>query len=286
MRRFIVERSTTRQGPGSDALTYAFEELLGESTAAARRLLDDWFFYKQLEDASWANGRASRGVLLDAQRVGAYLSACPRGIVIATIHLGDYLEGLRQLLKWIAQKHVFVVRRKAWSEIEQRAFERIAPEGTDWTVLRTGRGAAATAVRALRRGDALIVFYDLPRGFGPTIEVDFFGRRANFVRGPAEIALLGGADVLAVFAHYEAPGSGCVVEAMPVIRARPSTREARNSRVEEISQRLCKWAEQHIRRHPAQWANWPWIHELMMRAPEHQSDAEAISPTSGIVKTQ
>src|SRR5512139_2788906 len=242
MRRFISGRSTAHHGPGTEAITYAFEKLLGESATAARPLLDDWFFYRRLENESWSNGRASRGWLLDAQSVGAYLKECPRGVVIATVHLGDYLEGLRQLLVWIGHKLVFVVRRKAWSELEQRAFARIAPKGLAWTVLRTGRGAAATAVRELRRGSVLIVFFDLPRSFGPTVEVDFFGHRAHFVRGPAEVALLGEADVLAAFTHYDEPGSS-IVEAMPVIAARPRSHEGRASQVEEMSQQLCKWAE-------------------------------------------
>ena len=285
MRRFIAGRSTAHHGPGTEAITYAFEKLLGESATAARKLLDDWFFYKQLESQSWSDGRASHGWLLDAQAVGGYLSRCPRGVVIATIHLGDYLEGLRQLLGRVGQRQVFVVRRKAWSELEQRAFARIAPKGLAWTVLRTGRGAAATAVRELRRGNVLIVFFDLPRAFGPTVEVDFFGHRASFVRGPAEIALFGGADILAAFTHYAESG-GSVVEAMPVIGARPSSRNTRARQVEEISQQLCKWAEQRIRRHPTQWANWLWIRELLMKSVERQRDVAAMSPDPGIVKTQ
>jgi lauroyl/myristoyl acyltransferase len=285
MRRFIAGRSIAHHGPGTEAITYAFEKLLGESATAARRLLDDWFFYKRLENESWSKGRTSHGWLLDAQTVGAYLKECPRGIVIATIHLGDYLEGLRQLLGSVGQRQVFVVRRKAWSELEQRAFARIAPKGLVWTVLRTGSGAAATAVRELRRGNVLIMLFDLPHDFGPTVEVDFFGQRAHFVRGPAEVALLGAADVLPVFTHYEERGRS-VVEAMPVIVARPCSRGTRARRVEEISQQLCKWAEQSIRRYPAQWANWLWIRELMVRPDQSQRDAAAMSPSSGIVKTQ
>jgi lauroyl/myristoyl acyltransferase len=238
-----------------------------------------------MESQSWSNGRADRGGLLDAQSVGAYLKECRLGVVIATIHLGDYLEGLRQLLGSVGQKQVFVVRRKAWSELEQRAFARVAPKGLAWTVLRTGRGAAATAVRELRRGNVLIVFFDLPRSFGPTVEVDFFGHRANVVRGPAEVALLGRADVLAVFTHYDETG-GSIVEAMPVIAARPCPHESRARRVEEISQQLCKWAEQRIRRDPAQWANWVWIHELMTKSEELRRDVAAMSPKTSIVKTQ
>jgi predicted LPLAT superfamily acyltransferase len=285
MRRFIAGRTTAHHGPGAEAITYAFEKLLGESATAARRLLDDWFFYKRLENESWSKGGASHGRLLDAQAVGAYLKDCSRGIVIATIHLGDYLEGLRQLLGWIGQKQVFVVRRKAWSELEQRAFARIAPKGLAWTVLRTGSGAAATAVRELRRGHVLILFFDLPRDFGPTVEVDFFGRRAHFVRGPAEVALLGAADVLAVFTHYEASGRS-VVEAMPVIAARPCPRELRERQAVDVSQQLCRWAQQRIGRYPAQWANWLWIRELMMGSDQRDRAVAAMSPESKIVKTQ
>ena len=152
-------------------------------------------------------------------------------------------------------------------------------------MLRIGRGAAATAVRELRRGNVLIVFFDLPRSFGPTVEVDFFGHRASFVRGPAEIALLGDADVLAVFTHYDETG-GSIVEAMPVIAARSCPQEARARQVEEMSQQLCKWAEQRIRRYPPQWANWVWIRELMMKSEGRQHDVAAMSPNRRIVKTQ
>ncbi len=286
MRRLMVTRSTAHNGQGAEALTYAFEELLGESKVAARRMLNDWFFYKRLENASWAGARTRRGgSMLDAAAVGAYLSECPRGIVIATIHLGDYLEGLHQILMRVRKKHVFVVRRKAWSESEQRAFARLAPKDLVWTVLRTGYGAATTSIRELRRGNVLIVFFDLPRSFGPTVDVDFLGHRASLVRGPAEMASIGYADVLPVFTHYTQTG-GSIVEAMPVIAARSSARAARGRQVEEISQRLCKWAEQHIRRHPAQWANWLWIHEMLMRSGEHQRDVAAMLPDSKNMKNQ
>ena len=277
MRRFIAERSTAHYVSVAEPITYAFEELLGESAATARRLLHDWFFYRQLEDASWCDGRASRGVLLDAERVGAYLSNCPRGIVVATIHLGDYLEGLRQLrLASSWTKQVFVVRRAAWSDVEQRAFARIASEDLALTVLRAGRGAAMTAIRELRRGNVLVVLYDLPQRFGRAVEVDFFGRRANVVRGPAEIAVLGDADILPVFTHYDAMGTS-IVEAMPVVAARSTPREDRLHRIADITQQLCTWAEQQIRRHPSQWAHWLWVQELLIKRDHHRHDVAMTS---------
>jgi len=259
-------------------LTYAFEELLGEPADAARRLLFDWFFYRQLEAASW-NGRVPhrRAELLDAARVGAYVAECPRGIVVATIHLGDYLEGLLQLrlaCKW--EKRVFVVRRAAWSAIEERAFARVASADVELTVLRTGRGAAAAAVRELRRGSVVIVLFDLPDRFGRTVEVELLGRHAHAVRGPAELAVLGAADVLPIFTRYDENGV-VVVEAAPVVAARSVPRESHGARCREIAQRLWRLAEARIRRDPAQWANWLVVGEMLATSNRHRDDVGVTS---------
>ena len=247
-----------------EPLTYAFEELLGESAASARRLIHDWFFYRHLESASWIDARhRPRAVLRDAARIGDYVNACPRGVLVATIHLGDYLEGLRQLrLVLSASKRILVVRRSAWSEIEQRAFARIASTEMALTVVRTGDGAAMQAVRALRRGEIVVVLYDLPRQFGRTVEVDFFGRRAHFVRGPAELAALGHADVLPLFTHYDADGVS-VTAAQPVIAAIASQSSERAAWTAALAQRLCALAEQQIRAHPSQWSHWTFVRELL-----------------------
>ncbi len=247
-----------------EPLTYAFEELLGESAASARRLIHDWFFYRHLESESWLGARRHKaGALLDAARVGGYLDACPRGVLVATIHLGDYLEGLRQLrLALSAPKQVLVVRRRAWSEIEARAFARIASSDLALTVVRAGDGAAMSVVRALRRGHIVVALYDLPRQFGRTVDVGFFGRRAQFVRGPAEIAVLGQADVLPLFTHFDADGVS-VTEAQPVIAAAPCRASERAAMTHAIAQRLSALAQQQIQAHPSQWSHWTFVRELL-----------------------
>ncbi|HEY6600038.1 MAG TPA: hypothetical protein VIZ30_12015 [Pseudomonadales bacterium] len=269
-------------------LRYAFEELLGETAASAKRLLYDWFFYRQMEGRSWADG-GERGLLADAHDVGAYLANCSRGIVVATIHLGDYLEGLRQLRAVTPTgRRVFVVRRKQWSAVEERAFARIASDDLALTVLRTGERAAFVAVRELRRGAIVVVLFDLPPRFGRDTGVEFFGRSARVVCGPAELAVLGRADVMPVFTHYDATGASCV-EAMPVVAAQFSRYEstaARNARAAAITQRLWLLAEQQIRCYPAQWAHWLWIHELIVTSPRYHGDVSLISAKSKNVKTQ
>ncbi len=263
-------------------LRYAFEELLGEPADSARRLLYDWFFYRHLESRSWTDVGADvgRGEFVDARDVGAYLATCPRGIVVATIHLGDYLEGLRQL-RVVAPsgKRVFVVRRKQWNAVEERAFARITSGELPLTVLRTGDRAAVVAIRELRRGAIVVVLYDLPPRFGRAAPVEFLARPARVVSGPAELAVLGHADILPIFTHYDASGASCV-EAMPVLPARSPQREsadARKARVGAITQQLWSVAEQQIRQYPSQWAHWLWIHELVMTSPRYHGDVSLIS---------
>lgn len=243
------------------ALQCRFEALLGETSAAARALVYDWFFYKQLERRSWAGTAGHRGsVLLDAQRVGQYLNQCTRGVVIATIHMGDYLEGLRQLrLAASVDRPVFVIRRREQSDAEQRLFERIGA-ATSLTVLRRGPRSVATAIRELRRGAIVIVLYDLPARYGRTVAVRFFDRAANFVRGPAELAVVGRADVLPLFCHYDDDGA-TVAQAMPVFSANAG--DDRSARVAIVTQRLCTLAEAQIRRYPSQWAHWSLVDELI-----------------------
>jgi len=282
VRRRLLARGLARVLLPADLgpLRYAFEELLGEPTASAQRLLYDWFFYRQLEARSWIDSRShdGGGMLMDAQRIGEYLTSCTHGVVIATIHLGNYLEGLRQLRFALpSRRPVFVVRRTQWSDVEARAFARIASGDLALTVLRTGRRAAAIAIRELRRGSVVVVLYDLPLRFGGTVEVEFFARRASFVRGPAEIAMLGEADILPIFTHYDHTTGVSRVEAMPVVAARSVPAAQRQHRIVEIAQRLVTLAEQQIRRHPSQWAHWLLIHELVLKSARHRSDVGVIS---------
>ena len=59
-----------------EPLTYAFEELLGESAASARRLIHDWFFYRHLESDSWTRRATSASRRAARCRAHWRLSRC------------------------------------------------------------------------------------------------------------------------------------------------------------------------------------------------------------------
>jgi lauroyl/myristoyl acyltransferase len=203
-------------------------------------------------------------VLRDAGRIRAYLHDSPRGIVIATIHMGDYLEGLRQL-RLVAPpgRPIYVLRRRGTDEREQRAFDRVG--GSGLTVVRSGRDSLTTVVRALRHGAMMVALYDLPARYARTVPVVFFDRPAAFVRGPAELAVLGDADVLPLLCHYDAALTA-IASAAPVVAAAPVPRD-RTARTASLTQHLCSLAEAHIRAYPSQWGHWSLIDELLTISP-------------------
>ena len=131
------------------------------------------------------------------------------------------------------------------------------------------------------------MLYDVPSRFGRAVSIEFFDRSANVVCGPAELAVLGRADIVPIFTHYDDSGASRV-EAMPVLPARSLRQEskaARDARVVAITQRLWSLAEQQIRRYPAQWAHWLWIRELVT-SPRHHGDIGVISREPQNVKRQ
>lgn len=248
-----------------EPLRCRFEALLGEPTATAHALALDWFFYKQLEASSWLDGGCNTGVLHDAGRIRAYLHDAPRGVVIATIHMGNYLEGLRQL-RFVTPpgRPIYVLRRRDADQREQGAFARVGGSSA-LTVVRNGHASLTTLVRALRRGAMLVALYDLPARYARTVPVVFFGRPAAFVRGPAELAVLGNADVLPLLCHYDASLTP-IASAAPILAA-PSEPGVRAARTAALTQQLCDLAEAHIRAYPSQWGHWSLVDELLAAPP-------------------
>ena len=165
----------------------------------------------------------------------------PRGVLVATIHLGDYLEGLRQLrLALSAPKRVLVMRRRAWSEIEAARIcaNRIVRSRVDGRAHRRRRGhigGARIATRRHRGGVVRPAAAVRPHRRGRLL------RPARTVRARSgRIAVLGHADVLPLFTHYDADGVS-VTEAQPVIAA-SAVRVRRNARraIATIAQRLVR----------------------------------------------
>jgi hypothetical protein len=252
------------------------QQVLGESRQRSLAIIKGWVLHTVVSRFCWiklaergypnANSACSELHFLDKQAVVNYLNSHQQGLVVATIHMGDYLNTFFTLSRSISgDRRVYVVRNKSWSSEEEKLINRFQSKQLSVTVIRHDSAAARKIIRQLRRGNIVILLFDLSDIWGGTTTVRFLGRPMEIVRGPAELALVGRADILPIMCHFD---DRCtpVAEAFPVIR--PSTVTAQNltETTQQITQMLVDIADQHIRKHPEQWHHWQLIPRMLSQS--------------------
>lgn len=249
------------------------QQVLGENKHQSLAILKGWVLYTVVSRFSWikladsrysaANSQHSDLAFLDLQRVLNYLNSHQRGLVIATIHMGDYLGAFLTLSRNISgDRKVYVVRNKAWSSEEQRLIRQFQSKQLSIVVVRQDPVSARKIIRELRRGGVAILLFDLSETWGGTTTVKFLGRPMKIVRGPAELALLGAADILPIMCHFDDRGTS-VAEAFPVIRPSRTPNQSLAETTQQITQQLMDIADQHIRKYPEQWHHWQLIPQML-----------------------
>jgi hypothetical protein len=256
-----------------DELTELFQQVLGESPAHAKAISADQLLYRHISRRCWqrmANSSFSRvrKSALDClfphkHQVVRYIRSCQRGVLITTIHMGDYLHGLLHLcLSASSRRKVFILRNRRWDQQEERAFQKFAAAGSRVTVLRRQRNVALQAVIQLRRGNVVIALYDLNRHWGSTTRVTFFGHEVALVKGPAKLAILAQADILPIMFHYASDGSRAV-DSFPAIRPCRHGSDSVEAAATRVTQHLADRAEQQIRQFPSQWHHWHLFPDML-----------------------
>lgn len=272
LRRKITARLLAAKAPRlRSGMAALFAEFLGEPAADALTLAADWLYYRSIARAGWLGESARadsrpgqrQARVLDEAALGAFLSGSmgtSRGILMASIHMGDYLRGLAALGQCLQGRRVVILRRRQASPGEGAAFAAFSRAGIRFDVLRHDRTTAFSALRALKRGAVVVVLYDLTRRWGRTAPVRLFGREVQMVCGPAELAMKAGADMLPVVTGFDE--GGCLE-----IRAGRVLAGAAGKGRDIILQQLADFAEQAIRTRPAQWHHWPLLPEMLARFP-------------------
>jgi lauroyl/myristoyl acyltransferase len=250
----------------TDLLAEIIQNILGESFTEAKEISANWLLHRQISQRCWHSMAYSsfsrvRKTALDSlfphkHQVVRYIDNCKRGVLIASIHMGDYLNGLLNLcLSASSGKEVFILRDREWDQQEDRVFKKFGVAGARVTVLRRQGNVALSALRQLRRGNIVVALYDLPRQWGSTTRVTFFDHQMSLVRGPAELAILAEADILPIMFHYGVDGSR-IIDSFPVYRPPSHTRASLATSVQEITQHLIAQAERQIGQFPGQWHHW------------------------------
>lgn len=266
-RKFTARLLAARVPQIRSEMAALFAEYLGEPASGAVTLAADWLYYRSIARAGWLAEPGYTGSplsqsctrVLDESALGAFLSGAVHGspgVLMASLHMGDYLRGLAALGPCLQGRRVVILRKQEASPGERSAFAAFSRATIRFEVLRHDRNAAFSALRALKRGAVVVVLYDLTRRWGRTAPAQLFGRPAQMVCGPADLATMTGADVLPVVTSFDEDGR-LEVRAGRVLQA-----EAGDGR-EFIHRRLAGFAEQAIRARPAQWHHWPLLPEML-----------------------
>lgn len=228
------------------------EQIMLNNLIERKRSLDTWHrLATQSQERAIAMANSLSAPHFPA--IADFIDRSNRGTLITTFHGGDYLLGLlklRSLLK--SDKRITIVRKKEQSEIERGVFSHFSREGNEIEVVRHGRHQTIRLIRRLRAGQVVVALHDLPASYGPTIETPFLGVKMQMVKGPAALAVLGHADVVAL-GHYRSRdrSHACAIE--PI----------RSSDVALIRRELARSAELIVREFPEQWLHWFHLPELI-----------------------
>lgn len=209
----------------------------------------------------------------------AMTTVCKDSRVLATIHMGDFFGAFKCIADELQEARPTIsLRRDGETEGIKNLSQRLADEHQ---VFMHGKDNPVRIVNALRAGgQTLSILFDLSDDFGETTEVIFFGHRARFVRGPAEMAILGRARIYPFVCFDDAGQSRICMEPsfMPELR----TGERLQDAVTRVTQTLVSLAERWIRQNPAQWKYLDRLpHYLILDKPapdvgaefnEHQGD--------------
>jgi KDO2-lipid IV(A) lauroyltransferase len=126
--------------------------------------------------------------------------------------------------------------------------------------------AAREMLQILRTGGTLGILVDLNTLDREAILVDFFGRAASTTFIVAKLALRTGAEVLPVFAPWDAEKNRFLLivdEPLKVERTGDEEEDARR-----LTQQYTAVVEQYVRRYPDQWL---WIHRRWKTRPEGEA---------------
>lgn len=192
-----------------------------------------------------------------ATAFNAAVAASTRPFILATLHLGNYLHQLLALAPMLsALESVTALRRLAAPELEQRLLEMFAARGLRIRMTHTGRHPARAALQALRRGEHVLLLYDVPPSFdlGRCHEVPWLGQPGRLAAGPAMLARAGDAWLWPL---------ACVpqdrqLQLQTVDPFLVPTRAAERAATRQLAQHAQRW----ILQAPERWLLWDYLHDF------------------------
>jgi hypothetical protein len=187
-----------------------------------------------------------------------FISGSDQSRILVSIHMGDFLGAFSRIAQEASDDwQVLALRREtdaSTDPLEHMQFGRTRA----FNILRPGQYSPVQVAARLRKGrHTLAILCDLSTQFGETVVVSFLDRSANFVRGPASIALLAGCPIIPFVCYRDAEANHIHMGA--VIHTKAGEAESFTEAVARVTQQLAGFCEQWVRQHPHQWKYLPEV---------------------------
>ena len=231
--------------------------------------------FHQVQDAKRVQYLAGfRWPELDAYR--RYIRGNTLSRILVTIHMGDFLGAFARISQECPTNWSVLALRREQNEsadpLEQVQF------CANTSLLRPGQYSTVDVVARLRSGrHTLAILCDLGVKFGQTDRVNFLGQMANFVRGPASIAVLSKVPIVPFVCYHN---EGCEhIEMHAPMQYKPSGEEGFSQAVNRMTQQLVRMTEQWVLQHPQQWKYLPEVFSFLQA---NASAGDAIDTESAL----
>lgn len=229
---------------------------------ARTALIKNSLFIRQLEHR--------RNTLMSRRRIRAYcnnfrmpqrqqylslLSRDRRSRILVSYHFGDYVYGINFLvsLESPCRKRYVLSHQAAPNEYYLNIRRGLGANAVDRSSELLSSDTSITKLSLLLRkpDNTLVLFCDLPTGFGEPVEVSFLNRLARFPKGPATLAIINNTPLLPVINFFD--GKNNQIEFSRQIEPRLHCDESLQSGIARITQELVSFFESFLHKYPEQW---------------------------------
>lgn len=248
-------------------IQFCLGESASRATQIAQKSCDEAFASRQI----WRLGaeatldqalvKADQIPKHDCQKLYCFFSRRTCGVLLTTIHMGDFLHAILQLAGCLDRDEIFIVRQRAPDDIEARVFAKLDGIGVRATAIRSyEKKSAIQVMRALRKGSIVVALFDLPESYGSSTTVRFCGHQLKWVGAPALLAQRT-KSILLPFVSFRSPDGGYRCDVLEAYDFSNPTSSPMNP--QQLSQILCDIAEHYVKRYPEQWLQWPMFPEML-----------------------
>lgn len=254
-----------------DRLPILFEEFLGESSTQSKRLAKEWLKFRIKSNKFWEDEKSSsfsacmassKNIhLADKGAIKAFLEHISSGVILLTIHMGDYLHAVFKILSLTSGRDILLLRNKDPLSDELHMFKKLEKLGHKISVIYRDPTLIRKALSRLRKGAILVALHDLSQEWGRTVVVNAFERKLHWTSGPIELAILGKSCVFPFYCFQDNGIYRCRLE--PIRDYRTIAITSRRQFITMEVQHFVSQAERYIRRYPAQWSHWPLVPSML-----------------------